>query len=101
MSKIHIAFENLMHPFSTRFLTMHLSRWESASFEFNPIPLVLLVLPSSPEKVRLATIGVKPADLGQGVPNLRMRIEGNGRQRGHDVYPGSGPLNGGNTLLPA
>ena len=29
---------------------------------------------------------------------LRSMVTGDG---GHDVYPGSGPLNGGNTLLPA
>ena len=37
---------------------------------------------------------------GRGSRNVRLRIEGNRRQ-GHDVYPGSGPLDGGNTLLPA
>ena len=42
----------------------------------------------------------KPADLGQGVPNCASKADGN-RRRGHNVYPGSGPLDGGNTLLPA
>ena len=37
---------------------------------------------------------------GRGSRTVRLRIEGNRRQ-GHDVYPGSGPLDGGNTLLPA
>ena len=43
----------------------------------------------------------KPADLGQGSRTVHLRIEGNKRQRGHDVYPGLGPLEGGKTLLPA
>ena len=30
---------------------------------------------------------------------VRLRIEGNMRQRGHDVYLGSGLLDGGKTLL--
>ena len=38
---------------------------------------------------------------GRGSRTVRLRIEGNRRQWAHDVYPGSGPLNGGNTLLPA
>ena len=42
----------------------------------------------------------KPADLGRWSQTVLLRIEGNRRQ-GHDVYPGSGPLNGGNTLLSA
>ena len=42
----------------------------------------------------------KPADLGQGVPNYASRRMVTGG-RGHDVYPGSGPLDGGNTLRPA
>ena len=42
----------------------------------------------------------KPADLGYGVPNCASRRMVTGGW-GHDVYPGSGPLDGGNTLLPA
>ena len=37
---------------------------------------------------------------GRGSRTVGLRIEGNRRQ-GHDVYPGSGPLDGGNTLRPA
>ena len=36
-----------------------------------------------------------------GVKTVCPRIEGNKGQRGQDVYPGSGPLNGGKTLRPA
>ena len=38
--------------------------------------------------------------LGRGsrTVHLRLMVTGSG---GHDVYPGSGPLDGGNTLLPA
>ena len=32
---------------------------------------------------------------------MRLRINGNKGQRGHNVYPGSGPLKVGKTLLPA
>jgi hypothetical protein len=39
--------------------------------------------------------------LGRGSRTVRLRIEGNRRPRGHSVYPGSGPLDGGKTLLPA
>ena len=37
---------------------------------------------------------------GRGSRTARLRIKGNRRQWGHNVYPGSGPLNGGKTLLP-
>ena len=42
----------------------------------------------------------KPADLGRGSRTVRLRsmVTGDG---GHNVYPGSGPLDGGKTLLPA
>ena len=42
----------------------------------------------------------KPANLGRGsrTVRLRMMVTGGG---GHNVYPGSGPLEGGNTLLPS
>ena len=43
---------------------------------------------------------LKPADLGSGSRTVRLRSMVTG-DRGHDVYPGSGPLYGGNTLLPA
>ena len=43
----------------------------------------------------------KPADLGVGGPKLCVMDRWVTGDRGHDVYPGSGPLNGGNTLLPA
>ena len=36
---------------------------------------------------------------GRGSRTVRLRIEGNKGHREHDVYPGSGPLNGGKTLL--
>ena len=39
----------------------------------------------------------KPADLGLGVPNCVSKANGN-RRPGHDVYPGSVPLDGGNTV---
>ena len=42
----------------------------------------------------------KPADLGYGVPNYATKTMVIG-DRGHDVYPGSGPLYGGNTLVTA
>ena len=37
---------------------------------------------------------------GRGSLTERLRLMATGG-RGHDVYPGSGPLDGGNTLLPA
>ena len=42
----------------------------------------------------------KPADLGWGSRTVRLKLMviGGG---GHNVYPGSGSLDGGNTLLPA
>ena len=44
----------------------------------------------------------KPADLGSGFLNCASKVGGNRRQGfPNDVYPGSGPLYGGNTLLPA
>ena len=42
----------------------------------------------------------KPADLGSGSRTVRLRLMVTGGG-GHNVYPGSGPLYGGNTLLPA
>ena len=42
----------------------------------------------------------KPADLGWGSRTVRLRLMVIGGM-GHDVYPGSSPLDGGNTLLPA
>ena len=38
--------------------------------------------------------------LGRGSRTVRLRQMVTGG-RGHDVYPGSGPLDGGNTLRPA
>ncbi len=35
---------------------------------------------------------------GSRTVRLRLMVTGGG---GHNVYPGSGPLDGGNTLLPA
>ena len=35
---------------------------------------------------------------GHGAVRLRLMVTGS---KGHNVYPGSGPLYGGNTLLPA
>ena len=46
-------------------------------------------------------VGVKTDRSRVGGPELCVqgsRVIGG---RGHNVYPGSGPLNGGNTLLPA
>ena len=37
--------------------------------------------------------------LGRGSQTVRLRLMVT-RGGGHDVYPGSGPLDGGNTLLP-
>ena len=42
----------------------------------------------------------KPADLGLGSRTVRLRRMVTG-DKGHDVYPGSGPLDGGKTLRPA
>ena len=42
----------------------------------------------------------KPADLGRGSQTVRLRLMVTG-DLGHDVYPGLGPLDGGNTLLHA
>ena len=45
-------------------------------------------------------VGVKTGGSRLGVPTVRLRLMVTGGG-GHDVYPGSGPLYGGNTLLPA
>ena len=46
-------------------------------------------------------VGVKNRRIsGRGSRTVRLRRMVTG-DRGHDVYPGSGPLYGGNTLLPA
>ena len=37
---------------------------------------------------------------GQAVPSYGSRVDGN-RNKGDDIYPGSGPLDGGQTLHPA
>ena len=42
----------------------------------------------------------RPVDLGRGSRTVRLRRMVTGG-KGHDVYPGSGPLEGGNTLRPA
>ena len=42
----------------------------------------------------------KPGDLGRGSRTMRLRLMVTGGW-GHDVYLGSGPRDGGNTLLPA
>ena len=42
----------------------------------------------------------KLADLEWGVPICASRLMVTG-SKGHNVYPGSGPLDGGKTLLPA
>ena len=41
----------------------------------------------------------KPVDLGRGFRTVRLRLMVTGGG-GHNVYPGSDPLDGGNTLLP-
>ena len=38
--------------------------------------------------------------LGRGSRSMRLRLMVTGN-KGHNVYPGSGPLDGGKTLLPA
>ena len=48
----------------------------------------------------IAQVRMREMSEDRGSRTVRLRIEGNRRQ-GHDVYPGSGPLDGGNTLLPA
>ena len=45
-------------------------------------------------------VGVKTGGSRVGGPELWSKANGN-RRRGHNVYPGSGPLDGDNTLLPA
>ena len=45
-------------------------------------------------------VGVKTGGSRVGVPNCASRRMVSGG-RGHDVYPGSGPLDGGKTLRPA
>ena len=42
----------------------------------------------------------KPVDLGRASRTVHLRSMVTGDE-GHDVYPGLGPLYGGNTLLPA
>ena len=48
-----------------------------------------------------AGVGVKTSRSRVGGPKLCVMDRWVTGDRGHDVYPGSGPLNGGNTLLPA
>ena len=45
-------------------------------------------------------VGVKTGGSQVGGPDLFVKADGN-RKQGTDVYPGSGPLDGGKTLLPA
>ena len=47
-----------------------------------------------------ASVSVKTSGSQVGVPNCASKADGNRRQ-GTQCYPGSGPLDGGNTLLPA
>ena len=48
----------------------------------------------------ITNVDVKTDGSRVGGPDWRLRSSVIG-DRGHDVYPGSGPLYGGNTLLPA
>ena len=48
-----------------------------------------------------AHVGVKTGRSREGGPKLYVMDRWVTGDRGHDVYPGSGPLNGGHTLLPA
>ena len=51
------------------------------------------------EELKWALSVSKPADLGRGSRTMRLRLMVTGGG-GHNFYPGSGPLYGGNTLLP-
>ena len=48
-----------------------------------------------------ACVGVKTGRSRVGGPKLCVMDRWVTGDKGHCVYPGSGPLNGGNTLLPA
>ena len=47
-----------------------------------------------------SNVGVKTGGSRVGGPKLCIMDRWVTGDRGHDVYPGSGPLDGGNTLLP-
>ena len=49
----------------------------------------------------LPIIGVKTGGSRVGGPDLCVKADGNRKQGTQMFYPGSGPLNGGKTLLPA
>ena len=49
----------------------------------------------------MGCVGVKTGRSWVGGPELCVEGSMVTGDRGHDVYPGSGPLDGGNTLRPA
>ena len=54
-----------------------------------------------PSNLLATTVGVKTGRSRVGAPKLCVMDRWVTGDRGHDVYPGSGPLDGGKTLRPA